>query len=100
MVDNDIPKSSNIRAPWMDQGTLKVGRIDFDDWAGEIPYEDMLVHNEPLFESFPGRVKALLNGAVRDPILDDFWPKSPRNRREADTRPPVQPRAASPRPIA
>ena len=76
VVDNDIPKSSNIRAPWMDQGTLKVGRIDFDDWAGEIPYEDMLVHNEPLFESFPGRVKALLNGAVRDPILDDFWPKA------------------------
>lgn len=84
VVDNDIPKSSSIRAPWRDQGTLKVGRVDFDGWAGEIPYEDMAVQNESLFESFPGRVKALLNGAVRDPILDDFWPKALARRGSTD----------------
>ena len=74
IVDNDIPKSSSLLVPTRHQGALKVRRVDFDDWVGEIPYEDMVVQDEALFESFPSRVRPVLGDLIDDPILDDFWP--------------------------
>jgi len=74
IVDNDIPKSTGIKVPSDDGSTLRVERVLFDEWSGEIPYEDLKVHDEALFGSFPGRVRKVLPSALADPVLDEFWP--------------------------
>jgi hypothetical protein len=84
IVDNDIPKGSSIRVPTMVDGRLRTIGVDFDVWQGEIPYEDWKVRDESSFAAFPDRVHAALDGAVADPLLDDFWPRAIRRRGEVD----------------
>ena len=76
IVDNDVPKASDVKVPREVGGMLKVERVPFDDWQGEAPYEDLFVHDEALFTSFADRVRKALGGAVANPILDEFWPKA------------------------
>jgi hypothetical protein len=76
IVDNDLPKSSSIRVPVRTGDRLRTVRVEFDQWKGEAPYEDLRVHDESLFASFGDRVRAVLGGLVPDPILDDFWPRA------------------------
>src|SRR3954447_14810011 len=51
IVDNDIPKSSWVRVPWISDGKARAVRVEFDQWKGEAPYEDLTVHDEGLFRS-------------------------------------------------
>jgi hypothetical protein len=78
VVDNDILKSASIRVPEPGDGTsgLQVRRVEFDEWAGEVPFEELTVRDEALFATFAGRVHAVLRGAVPDPLIDDFWPRA------------------------
>ena len=85
IVDNDIPKSSALKVPKPRAGTLKVERVLVDDWAGEIPYEDLKVEDESLFASFPERVREVLGGAIADPVLDEFWPRAMASKAFTDT---------------
>ena len=73
IVDNDIPKSAAIRVP-TDDGHLRTLAVPFDEWAGEVPYEDWHVKDERRFESFPDRVRATLGGLVADPLIDAYAP--------------------------
>jgi len=73
IVDNDIPKSSTLRVPTLEGGELRVRRIDYDDWAGEVPFEDLHVLDEGRFASFADRTRRALEGLVADPVIDDFW---------------------------
>ena len=41
--------------------------VEFDDWAGEVPFEDLAVHDEGRFASFADRVREVLGGLVRRP---------------------------------
>jgi hypothetical protein len=75
VVDNDLPKSTTIRVPQRLDGTLRVPRVDFDAWSGDAPYEDLEVRDEELFASFPRRVREVLDPAIADPLVDDFWPR-------------------------
>ena len=59
--------------------------VDFDQWQGEIPYEDWKVRDESMFATFAGPAREALAGAVADPLLDDFWPRVLRRRGEAET---------------
>ena len=74
VVDNDIPKGPSIRVPREDHGRLRIDPVEFDDWAGEIPFEDLQVLDERRFATFGGRVREALGGLVADPLIDDFWP--------------------------
>jgi hypothetical protein len=85
IVDNDIPKSASIRVPALDGDAVRTVRIDFDRWQGEIPYEDWKVRDEQVFSTFAERVRKVLAGAIRDPVLDDYWPRAVRRRAEADS---------------
>jgi len=76
IVDNDIPKSAALKVPRDLGGDLRIERVPFDEWAGEVPYEDLSVQDEALFESFAGRARETLGGAIDDPVLDEFWPKA------------------------
>ncbi len=80
IVDNDIPKSSSIRVPHLEGGAVQVQRVDYDEWAGEVPFEELQVRDEDRFASFPDRVRRALGGAVRDSLIDDFWPRALRRR--------------------
>lgn len=84
IVDNDIPKDSGIRVPAVRDGQLRTIPVEFDEWQGEIPYEDWKVGDEGMFATFPDRVQDVLGGIAADPLLDDFWPRALRRRGEVD----------------
>ena len=73
IVDNDIPKGPSIRVPERRDGTLKGRQVAFDDWAGEVPFEDQTIRDASLFASFPDRVRRALGAEVADPLVDRFW---------------------------
>jgi hypothetical protein len=78
IVDNDIPKSSSIRVPMVTGDRARTIRVEFDQWQGEFPYEDLRVHDEGVFASFGDRVLRVLGGAIADPVIADFWPRAVR----------------------
>jgi hypothetical protein len=84
VVDNDLPKATSIRVPRMVDGDLKIERVAFDEWTGEVPYEDLTVSDETLMGSFDARVRQALGGAISDPIIDTFWPIVNRRRSLTD----------------
>lgn len=74
VVDNDIPKGANLRVPFQAPGGLSVQRLEYDDWAGEVPFEDLNVRDEAKYASFAGRVRETIGGLVSDPVIEEFWP--------------------------
>jgi len=76
VVDNDIPKAAAIKVPRPEGDALRVERVPFDDWGGEVPYEDLRVIDEDQFADFADRARATLGAAVADPVLDEFWPRA------------------------
>jgi hypothetical protein len=73
IVDNDIPKASFVKAPAIVGGRRRTRPVAFDDWAGEVPFEDQAIRDQPLFAGFPGRVREALDGVVSRPLVDRFW---------------------------
>ncbi len=68
IVDNDIPKGAvDPRPAPRGRRPPDVGRVAFDDWAGEVPFEDLPIRDEALFASFPDRVREALDGLVDRP---------------------------------
>jgi hypothetical protein len=82
VVDNDTAKSTVLRLP--DLSTKLAGElphiasIPFDRWAGEIPYEERTVHDEPLFESLPERTAEFYQNWGFEPFLTRFWEETRR----------------------
>src|SRR5437764_1119097 len=75
IVDNALAKSPAVRVPHPQDGAIRTRRVDYDDWGREVPYEDLPVANESRFATFADRVLQALDGAVADPVIDDFWPR-------------------------
>src|SRR5262249_37691559 len=75
IVDNDVPKSAAVRVPHRDGNELRSRLVDFDEWGGEAPFEDLRVRDEARFATFAARVRDELAGAVPDPLVDTFWPR-------------------------
>jgi hypothetical protein len=82
IVDNDIPKSSSILVPKLEESQIRLGRIDFDRWGGDVPFEDLSVQDEAMLASFGDRARQVLGDAVADPVLDDYWQRVTRRRGE------------------
>lgn len=76
IVDNDIPRSSAVKVPRVDGGTVRIERVAFDEWRGEVPYEELTVADESTFATFGERARGVLAGAVHDPLLDVYWPRA------------------------
>ena len=81
IVDNDVPKSSAIKVPRQTPGAIRIEKIHFDDWAGEVPYEDLDVSDEALFASFGDRARTVLGHAVSKPLIDEIWPRALESRK-------------------
>ena len=76
IVDNDTAKTISLQmpAPASDENPLPhVQTVPFDEWAGDVPYEERTVRNEELFAGFPQRVDALLGNWNYTPMLGEFW---------------------------
>lgn len=84
IVDNDVPKNAFIRVPFVEGEAIKSLPVDFDDWGGEIPYEDGSIRDEGRFSSFAERVRQRLSSTIQDPLIDDFWPKALEAARRTD----------------
>jgi hypothetical protein len=85
IVDNDVPKAASIRVPHRHGGRVRTVAVEFDDWTtGEIPYEDLAVHDEVRFATFGARVHEALGDLVADPLIEDFWPLAVKAGRETD----------------
>lgn len=76
IVDNDLPKASSVKVPVVSEAGARVAKVAFDEWPGEVPFEDLRVSDESLFASFADRLRATLSGTVVDPVVDDFWPRA------------------------
>jgi len=74
VVDNDTLKSSSVRILTGDSDHPQIANVSIDGGPSGIPYEDRLVHDWGLFESFGKRVKECIAGMVPDPVIDEFWP--------------------------
>ena len=66
IVDNDIPKSSSIQVPKVDGDVIRLARVEFDRWGGEVPFEDLAVREEGLF-SYVCRPSAAESPAMPSP---------------------------------
>ncbi len=75
IVDNDIAKTAAIRVPTRNGEEIRAVRAEFDAWEGDAPFEDLLIRDRSLFDSFPTRVRGLLGDLVDDPVLDLYWPE-------------------------
>lgn len=84
IVDNDIPKSAAIRVPFRDGDRLLSRFEAFDEWAGELPFEDLNVQDEASFASFADRVVGLMGDLIPDPLIRHDWPRAVEMSRQTD----------------
>lgn len=56
-----------------DHALAHLARVPFDDWKGDIPYEERAVVNEELFRAFAERVQEIGHGWPFQPMLAQFW---------------------------
>jgi hypothetical protein len=82
IIDSDAPKSTALRVPvWRAAETAamlqaeawRVVQVPYDDWHGEIPYEERSVQNEGFFASFAERLRPLAQAWNFEPLLAAFW---------------------------
>jgi hypothetical protein len=76
IIDNDTAKTTAVRVPLQAHRPQPVGLVEsvpFDEWTGEIPYEELQVRDEGLFASFSERVAAAMHRWRPEPILPRFW---------------------------
>lgn len=69
VVDNDNAKSTVLHVP---HGPRRAA-LPFDDWQGDVPFEERRVVNEGLFASLPERVRPLVEAWPYRPFLESYW---------------------------
>jgi hypothetical protein len=85
IVDDDIPKASSIRVPIVVGDSVRLTRVEFDRWGGDVPFEDLAVGDERLFATFADRVRQAGGDAVAGSLLEEFWPRVLARRGQART---------------
>jgi hypothetical protein len=74
VVDNDTAKATALHLPdgHEDDGAQVVS-VPFDQWKGEVPYEERRVFDEALFASLPERARPITSRWRFEPMLAGFW---------------------------
>ncbi len=76
VVDNDTVKKTLLHVPTAEgqpPGLFRMASVPLDRWEGELPYEERVVHDEPLFASLPERVAPLVQHWPFRPMLPALW---------------------------
>lgn len=74
IIDNDTQRGASVKAP---TGTVDAPRaiaVPWDQVADEVPYEQRLVRDETLFESFAERLTTTVEPLVSRPLVQSLWP--------------------------
>ncbi len=77
IVDNDTLKSTSLRFPTFrdhDPSSVRIENLAFDDFSGEVPYEDRAVIDEELFRTFAKQAAPLWANWGYEPLLASVWP--------------------------
>ncbi len=80
VVDNDTLSTTSIRVPVGTRERPAIKHIPFDARRPVAPWEDALVQDGELFDSFAERVANALHGWGIEPLLQDIWPDAVSHR--------------------
>lgn len=75
VIDSDTVKSNHVTIPIQNQGRYLTQRVQIDSWPVGIPWEELRVVDEKLFESFADRTICKLPGQAADSALKKLWPE-------------------------
>jgi hypothetical protein len=87
IVDQDTAKTTALRMPALDNATITsphIVAVPFDEWTGEVPYEERSVSEEGLFATLPERAAFYLKDWAFMPLLPAYWAEA---RRQAERTP-------------
>jgi hypothetical protein len=76
VVDNDTLKSNSLRIPTFrdhDPDSVRLESAVFDEFRGEVPYEDRRILNSELFCGFLPKVRELTRNWGYAPLLQRAW---------------------------
>ncbi|HEX4588549.1 MAG TPA: hypothetical protein VH120_01390 [Gemmataceae bacterium] len=77
VVDNDTVKSTAVRLPVVGDHchpeVVHLASVPYDQFAGEIAFEERTVHDEATFAAFPRAVGERTRNWPFAPILEPFW---------------------------
>jgi hypothetical protein len=74
LIDSDSCRTASIRVPTGSANEPRVEAVPIDHPAAEMPYEERMIADETLFDSFPQRVTSLLRPFIANPIVNELWP--------------------------
>lgn len=85
VVDNDTVKTTAVRLPVLaesaDHPWPHLVHLPFETWTGEVPYEEKIIQDELLFDSFAERAGQHTRAWGFEPFLGNFWQEVKRQRR-------------------
>jgi hypothetical protein len=76
VVDNDTAKSCALRVPTLggaDRDEPQVANVPYDQWGGEVPFEERAVRDESLFAALPERSAPLFRDWKFTSLLAAYW---------------------------
>lgn len=84
VVDSDVAGASSVRVPQLDahSGDFGFTAVPYDRRGGGVPYEQALIEDRELFDSFGRNVAQAVSGIVDNPTVTTLW----RSAREAINR--------------
>jgi hypothetical protein len=87
IVDQDTAKTTALRIPTLASAAdarRHTVSVPFDQWTGEVPYEERSVTDEGLFATLPERAAVLFKDWPFMPLLTAYWAEA---GRQAERRP-------------
>jgi hypothetical protein len=84
VIDSDTLRTPSIRVPGgnIEQPTARA--IAFDAPGPEIPFEERLILDRSLFDSFAARASEELRPLIHEPLLRGYWPLALRRAESGD----------------
>ncbi len=75
IIDSDLCRAPSIRVPTGTVTDLQTVMLPFDQAAAETPFEERLIADRSLWESFGTRVTQQIAPLVANPLIRDWWPR-------------------------
>ena len=75
VVDSDVAGPSSVRVPHRStqSGALGFTAVAYDSRGGGVPYEQALIEDRDVFDTFDENVAAAVAGIVDDPMITSLW---------------------------
>jgi hypothetical protein len=75
IIDNDLAGTVAIRVPAGTAAAPRLEMVAYDRASTDAPYEERLLLDRSLFDSFADRVRHSIEPLVSNPLLRDWWPR-------------------------